>query len=201
MDSPNSGDRRPAPMGGTDEFAAIDLLRSRFESAARSVHPEGELPPPGETWIGDDAAVLGPGLVRSGRLGYRPGRRGRPCRSRPVRPRRRRLQGADGHRVRSGRHGGLAPLRPGLDRRPRGDRPRPAGGRGGRCGHRFGLRGGGRRPLGVSGPGGLDVGGGHPAGRTGSAALAPFGGPAGPSPVRDRTPGRVGRRPPPPACR
>ena len=48
-------------MGGTDEFAAIDLLRSRFESAARSVHPEGELPPPGETWIGDDAAVLGLG--------------------------------------------------------------------------------------------------------------------------------------------
>jgi thiamine-monophosphate kinase len=61
VESPNSSDGSLAPIGGTDEFAAIDLLRSRFESAARSVHPEGALPPPGETWIGDDAAVLGLG--------------------------------------------------------------------------------------------------------------------------------------------
>ena len=58
MESPNSGDHQAGPIDGIDEFAAIDRLRSRFESAARSVLPEGPLPPPGQTWIGDDAAVL-----------------------------------------------------------------------------------------------------------------------------------------------
>jgi len=58
VESPNSGDHQPGRIAGIDEFAAIERLRSRFESAARSVHPEGPLPPPGQTWIGDDAAVL-----------------------------------------------------------------------------------------------------------------------------------------------
>jgi thiamine-monophosphate kinase len=44
--------------GGVDEFAAIGLLRARFEAAARARHPDGPLPPPGDTWIGDDAAVV-----------------------------------------------------------------------------------------------------------------------------------------------
>ncbi len=56
MRSPNSGDR-PGRNGDVDEFAAIERLRRRFESAARSVFPDGPLPPPGDTWIGDDAAV------------------------------------------------------------------------------------------------------------------------------------------------
>ncbi|MGA3146579.1 MAG: thiamine-phosphate kinase [Acidimicrobiales bacterium] len=57
MKSPNSGDRS-ARNGDVDEFAAIERLRHQFESAARSVLPGGHLPPPGDTWIGDDAAVI-----------------------------------------------------------------------------------------------------------------------------------------------
>ncbi len=57
MKSPNSGDRSGWD-GGIDEFAAIDRLKHRFESAARSVFPDGLLPPAGDTWIGDDAAVV-----------------------------------------------------------------------------------------------------------------------------------------------
>jgi thiamine-monophosphate kinase len=41
-----------------DEFTVIGRLRDRFEDAARAFLPAGPLPPPGETWIGDDAAVL-----------------------------------------------------------------------------------------------------------------------------------------------
>ncbi len=70
MRSPNSGPHRPVLSGqsgksgksGTvDEFTVIERLRSRFESAARTVHPLGALPPSGDTWIGDDAAVIDPG--------------------------------------------------------------------------------------------------------------------------------------------
>ncbi len=57
MKSPNSGDQR-GQTGATDEFAVIRRMQRRFESAARSVWPEGPLPPPGDTWIGDDAAVV-----------------------------------------------------------------------------------------------------------------------------------------------
>jgi thiamine-monophosphate kinase len=60
--SPNSRDQQADRIGQTDEFAAIERFRARFETAARSVVPVGVLPPPGDTWIGDDAAVvaLGP---------------------------------------------------------------------------------------------------------------------------------------------
>ncbi len=62
MESPNSGstaDRpsgRPAPV---DEFAVIARLRARFEAPARLRTPSGDVPPAGDTWIGDDAAVVG----------------------------------------------------------------------------------------------------------------------------------------------
>jgi thiamine-monophosphate kinase len=56
--SPNSGEQRDHGAGPTDEFAAIERLRVRFEAAARTRLPHGTLPPLGDTWIGDDAAVL-----------------------------------------------------------------------------------------------------------------------------------------------
>jgi thiamine-monophosphate kinase len=55
--SPNSGEDHD-PAGRADEFAVIDRLRARFEAAARTAFPEGALPPVGDTWIGDDAAVV-----------------------------------------------------------------------------------------------------------------------------------------------
>lgn len=62
MHSPNSADRPDTPSAPLDEFAAIDRLRSRFEASTRADAPGSVLPPDGETWIGDDAAVvvLGP---------------------------------------------------------------------------------------------------------------------------------------------
>jgi thiamine-monophosphate kinase len=55
---PNS-DSQSAPAPGTvDEFALIERLKTRFEAAARSVLPDGALPPSGDTWIGDDGAVI-----------------------------------------------------------------------------------------------------------------------------------------------
>jgi len=64
---PNSGDQglHAAPLDpvtdrGVDEFEAIDGLRARFERAARARVPNGPIPPPGELWIGDDAAVVAP---------------------------------------------------------------------------------------------------------------------------------------------
>jgi thiamine-monophosphate kinase len=44
--------------GPTGEFEAIEGLRARFEAAARAAAPEGDVPPAGDTWIGDDAAVV-----------------------------------------------------------------------------------------------------------------------------------------------
>ncbi len=41
---------------GVDEFTVIERLKSRFESAAGSL---GVIRSPGDTWIGDDAAVVG----------------------------------------------------------------------------------------------------------------------------------------------
>jgi thiamine-monophosphate kinase len=69
VNSPNSaeqgGEPAPADKGDTadragemDEFAVIDQLRSRFEAAARTLNPQQPTPPPGDVWIGDDAAVL-----------------------------------------------------------------------------------------------------------------------------------------------
>jgi len=55
---PNSGRSAGRGAGGVDEFAAIGLLRARFEAAARARHGDGPLPPTGDTWIGDDAAVV-----------------------------------------------------------------------------------------------------------------------------------------------
>jgi thiamine-monophosphate kinase len=55
---PNFGGPAGGGAGGVNEFAAIGLLRARFEAAARARHPDGPLPPPGDTWIGDDAAVV-----------------------------------------------------------------------------------------------------------------------------------------------
>jgi thiamine-monophosphate kinase len=66
--SPNSGDQRSDRVGQADEFAAVERLRAQFETAARTVFPEGELPPPGDTWIGDDAAVVTLGPSRQGLL-------------------------------------------------------------------------------------------------------------------------------------
>jgi thiamine-monophosphate kinase len=56
--SPNFGDRQAGGVSPVDEFAAIERLRARFEAAARARFPQGPLPPSGQTWIGDDAAVV-----------------------------------------------------------------------------------------------------------------------------------------------
>jgi thiamine-monophosphate kinase len=58
VQSPNSGDAQTGRVGQTDEFEAIDRLRARFEAAARGRFPDGTRPPAGDTWIGDDAAVV-----------------------------------------------------------------------------------------------------------------------------------------------
>lgn len=62
MKSPNSGGRPADVEQGVDEFTVIDGLRRRFEAGAAG-DGQGTGPPPGDTWIGDDAAVvtLGPG--------------------------------------------------------------------------------------------------------------------------------------------
>jgi thiamine-monophosphate kinase len=46
------------PHAGSDEFDLIDRFRSRFEEAAMTFSPGGAVPPEGDIWIGDDAAVL-----------------------------------------------------------------------------------------------------------------------------------------------
>jgi len=51
VDPPNSGPGEGSADAPGDEFEVIDRFRSRFES--------GGGPPPGEVWIGDDAAVVG----------------------------------------------------------------------------------------------------------------------------------------------
>lgn len=51
------------PSDPVDEFDAIAGLREQFEAVARFLSPGGEVPPLGDTWIGDDAAVVG---IRSG---------------------------------------------------------------------------------------------------------------------------------------
>lgn len=62
MQSPNSGGA-PAgfrgPTDAVDEFEAIARLKVRFEAAARLRTQGGQVPPVGDTWIGDDAAVVG----------------------------------------------------------------------------------------------------------------------------------------------
>jgi len=58
VDSPNSGDAVAPEAGPGDEFAVIERLRVRFEAAARTRSAPGS-PPPGDVWIGDDAAVVG----------------------------------------------------------------------------------------------------------------------------------------------
>ena len=58
MDSPNSGDHLDDGPDLTDEFAVIDRLRVRFEAGARALYPHQAFPPAGDTWIGDDAAVV-----------------------------------------------------------------------------------------------------------------------------------------------
>lgn len=58
MESPNSGDQQVDLEAWTDEFTAIERLRLLFEAAARSSRPGEMAPPPGDTWIGDDAAVI-----------------------------------------------------------------------------------------------------------------------------------------------
>jgi thiamine-monophosphate kinase len=58
VQSPN----RPGPgspsTGPIDEFAAIEDLRGQFEASARACRPGMDVPPAGDTWIGDDAAVV-----------------------------------------------------------------------------------------------------------------------------------------------
>jgi len=66
VESPNSGGASghpSGPAGPVDEFDAIARLRERFEATARLRAPGGTVPPVGDTWIGDDAAVVG---LRSG---------------------------------------------------------------------------------------------------------------------------------------
>ncbi len=65
MTSPNSRSASgpsaepPADTAGTtDEFSVIAGLRSRFEAVARLRAPGGDVPPVGDIWIGDDAAVV-----------------------------------------------------------------------------------------------------------------------------------------------
>ena len=53
----NSGSTSAHFPGSGDEFDAIDRLRARFERAAGARMDRGR-PPEGETWIGDDAAVV-----------------------------------------------------------------------------------------------------------------------------------------------
>ncbi len=57
-DAVAAGPPATGPTGGLDEFDAIDRLRVRFEAAARGRFVTGDLPPDGEVWIGDDAAVV-----------------------------------------------------------------------------------------------------------------------------------------------
>jgi thiamine-monophosphate kinase len=63
---PNSGESPSGPSARVDEFEAIEALRARFEDAARARFPAGSLPPPGHTWIGDDAAVVPVGTGHGG---------------------------------------------------------------------------------------------------------------------------------------
>lgn len=62
MQTPNSGDPAPGSArggsGGTGEFVAIEAIKATFEAAARALDPSGQVPPVGQTWIGDDAAVV-----------------------------------------------------------------------------------------------------------------------------------------------
>ncbi len=63
MQSPNSGGVAGVPSdrpGAIDEFAIIAALQARFEAVARLRAPGGEVPPGGDIWIGDDAAVVTP---------------------------------------------------------------------------------------------------------------------------------------------
>lgn len=59
MQNPNSGGASGGRAAPVDEFDAIDRLRDRFEAVARLRAPGGQVPPVGDTWIGDDAAVVG----------------------------------------------------------------------------------------------------------------------------------------------
>ncbi len=61
MHRPNSEDEGTGQPGRIDEFDAIGRMSALFASAARARFPEGDLPPDGEVWIGDDAAVVGGG--------------------------------------------------------------------------------------------------------------------------------------------
>lgn len=62
MQTPNSGDPAPGSSrggsGATGEFVAIEAIKAIFEAAARALDPSGQVPPDGQTWIGDDAAVV-----------------------------------------------------------------------------------------------------------------------------------------------
>ena len=58
MQSPNPPGPPDHPSGPIDEFDAIEDLRARFEASARASRPGGDVPPSGDTWIGDDAAVV-----------------------------------------------------------------------------------------------------------------------------------------------
>jgi thiamine-monophosphate kinase len=63
VESPNSGGGAGPPghrTQATDEFAAIAALQARFEAVARLRAPGGKVPPGGDIWIGDDAAVVAP---------------------------------------------------------------------------------------------------------------------------------------------
>ncbi len=46
------------PPGGLDEFDAIERMSAQFLASARARLPDADLPPQGDVWIGDDAAVV-----------------------------------------------------------------------------------------------------------------------------------------------
>jgi thiamine-monophosphate kinase len=64
VEAPKPAPASRADAGAGDEFAVIGRLRAAFESAARTA-PGSAVPRPGETWIGDDAAVV---VVDTGRV-------------------------------------------------------------------------------------------------------------------------------------
>jgi thiamine-monophosphate kinase len=72
--TPNFGDPPTGRAAHLDEFAAIEILRARFETAARVRYPDGALPPLGDTWIGDDAAIVTTGSVDPAHPALRRGR-------------------------------------------------------------------------------------------------------------------------------
>jgi thiamine-monophosphate kinase len=61
VERPNSAEESPGRTTTPGEFEVIDRLRARFEAVAPGRFTGGGVPPHGEVWIGDDAAVVASG--------------------------------------------------------------------------------------------------------------------------------------------